>query len=173
MNSPPSQHLRPLPPHHLKPALSNPSPHHLRQQSPCHLRPAQCHPSHHLRPTQCHPPQHMKPLYSHNLHAPPAMSSPPASVLPSPLSRKAKRKRLWEQNQQDEERLNTLGESRTNILQNKEEDEEARFAATVADVLRHMPPETRHEGKRILYNVAVDLLNKALNARPNVNGSPL
>ena len=69
--------------------------------------------------------------------------------------------------------MNALGESITALLQEKEEDEDTRFAATVVDVLRHMPPETRHEGRRTVYVAAVDVLLKALNARHNVNESPL
>ena len=43
----------------------------------------------------------------------------------------------------------------------KEEDEDTRFAATLVDVLRHMPPGTKHEARRTLYVAVVDILLKA------------
>src|SRR4029434_8565618 len=68
---------------------------------------------------------------------------------------------------------NTKREQAGGVRKQDGEREDTRFAATVVDVLRHMPPETRHEGRRTVYNIAVDVLLKALITRQNVHECPL
>ncbi|XP_062268127.1 uncharacterized protein DDB_G0271670-like [Platichthys flesus] len=87
------------------------------------------------------------------------LSDPLASMKPpSSLSRMAKRKR---QRQQDNEVMEFLEQRCTALLQHKKEaDQFSRFGATLADVMRKMPAETKHEAMRKIYNIAADFLEK-------------
>ncbi|CAL8292241.1 unnamed protein product [Arctogadus glacialis] len=99
---------------------------------------------------------------SQSLRPPISMSSPPASVLPSSLSRKGNRKRLLDQIQQDDNSIETLVERERELRLNREEDDASRFGATVADVVRQMPPAAMNAAKRTIYTTAIAILMEAL-----------
>ncbi|XP_053283210.1 inactive protein tyrosine kinase pTKL [Pleuronectes platessa] len=86
------------------------------------------------------------------------LSDPPASMMPpSPLSRMPKRKR---QRQQDNVVMEFLEQRGTALRQHKEADQFTRFGATLADVMRKMPAERKHEAMCKVYNIAAAFLKE-------------
>ncbi|TNN48490.1 hypothetical protein EYF80_041321 [Liparis tanakae] len=89
-----------------------------------------------------------------------SVASLPAVCTPSPLSRRAQKKREREQEHRDQAQLELLEQRRASLMQRKEEDEDSRFAATLVDVLKNLPADKRLQVRRRIYNAAVDMSSR-------------